>query len=188
MIDMLNTRYIIFPLSDGSAFPLENPNALGNGWFVDKVVTVDGANAELDALHGINPAEVAIVDKSFADAVGNGGAAGSVVLTDYAPNRLVYETDSDAPGTAVFSEVYYPTWQAFIDGSEVKVGRADYVLRALAVPAGHHKIEFVFDPLSLKITETIATISFIIMVLAALAIIGLEGRSYLKRRRTTNQA
>lgn len=188
VIDMLNTRYIIFPLSDGSAFPLENPNALGNGWFVDKVVTVDGANAELDALHGINPAEVAIVDKSFADAVGNGGAAGSVVLTDYAPNRLVYETDSDAPGTAVFSEVYYPTWQAFIDGNEVKVGRADYVLRALAVPAGHHKIEFVFDPLSLKITETIATISFIIMVLAALAIIGLEGRSYLKRRRTTNQA
>ena len=63
-----------------------------------------------------------------------------------------------------------------------------YVLRALAVPAGHHKIEFVFDPLSLKITETIATISFIIMVLAALAIIGLEGRGYLKRRRTTNQA
>ena len=188
VIDMLNTRYIIFPLSDGSAFPLENPNALGNGWFVDKVVTVDGANAELDALHGINPAEVAIVDKSFAEAVGSGGAAGSVVLTDYAPNRLVYETDSDAPGTAVFSEVYYPTWQAFIDGNEVKVGRADYVLRALAVPAGHHKIEFVFDPLSLKITETIATISFIIMVLAALAIIGLEGRSYLKRRRTTNQA
>ena len=188
VIDMLNTRYIIFPLSDGTVFPLANPNALGNGWFVDKVMTVDGANAEIDALHNINPAEVAVVDKSFIDAVGNGGAQGTVVLTDYAPNRLVYETDSNAPGTAVFSEVYYPTWQAFIDDNEVKVGRADYILRALAVPAGRHKIEFVFDPVSLKITETIATISYIIMVLAALAIIGVSGSRYLKRRRTTNQA
>ena len=188
VLDMLNTRYIIFPLSSGSSIPLMNPNALGNGWFVDKVVPVDGANAEISAIHDINPAEVAVVDKSFIDAVGNGGAKGTVVLTDYAPNRLVYETDSDASGTAVFSEVYYPSWQAYIDGKEVKVGRANYILRALAVPAGRHKIEFVFDPVSLRITETIATISFIIMVVAAAAITGLSCFRYLKRRRTTNQA
>lgn len=188
VLNMLNTRYIMFPLTSGASMPLKNPNALGNGWFVKTVVPVDGANAELDALHNINPAEVAVVDRSFAEAVGNGGAEGRIVLTEYAPNRLVYETYSNKAGTAVFSEVYYPTWQAFIDGNEVKVGRADYILRALAVPAGQHHIEFVFDPVSLKVTEAIARISFAIMILAALAIAGLACSRYLKRRRTANQA
>lgn len=188
VLNMLNTRYIIVPLSDNNLLPLRNPNALGNGWFVDKVLTVDGANAEINALHSINPAEVAVVDKPFRDAVGDGGAKGTIVLTEYAPNRLVYESDSDAPGTAVFSEVYYPSWQAFIDGKEVKVGRANYILRALAVPAGRHKIEFVFDPLSLKITETIAWITFAIIVIAALVLAGVPAVNYLKRRRTANQA
>lgn len=188
VLNMLNTRYIIFPLADGSSVPLPNPNALGNGWFVKNVIEVNDANAEISLMHGIDPAEVAVVDKSFIDATGNGGAEGTVVLTEYAPNRLVYETASDKPGTAVFSEVYYPSWQAFIDGNEVKVGRANYVLRALAVPAGHHKIEFVFDPVSLKRTEAIARISFAIMVIAAIGVAGMACGRYLKRRRTTNQA
>ena len=100
----------------------------------------------------------------------------------------VYETSSEKPGTVVFSEVYYPSWQAFIDGNEVKVGRADYILRALAVPAGQHKVEFVFDPVSLKRTERLAGMSFGIMVAAALVILGSAAGRYLKRRRTANQA
>jgi hypothetical protein len=188
VLNMLNTRYIEFPLSNGGAMPLRNPNALGNGWFVDRVLPVDNANDELSLLHGINPAEVAVVDKSFIDAVGNGGAEGTVTLTEYAPNRLVYETSSDKPGTVVFSEVYYPSWQAFIDGSEVKVGRADYILRALAVPAGNHKVEFVFDPVSLKKTEQLAGMSFGILVGVALLCAGFSCSRYLKRRRTANQA
>jgi hypothetical protein len=188
VLNMLNTRYIEFPLSSGEAMPIVNPNALGNGWFVDRVIPVDNANAELSFLHGINPAEVAVVDKSFLDAVGNGGAEGTVTLTEYAPNRLVYVTDSEKPGTVVFSEVYYPSWQAFIDGNEVKVGRADYILRALAVPAGQHKIEFVFDPVSLKKTERLAGMSFGILVCLALVYAGYTCSRYLKRRRTANQA
>ncbi|MBP5302477.1 MAG: hypothetical protein J6Y88_04435, partial [Bacteroidales bacterium] len=100
----------------------------------------------------------------------------------------VYETTSDRPGTVVFSEVYYPSWQAFIDGNEVKVGRADYILRALAVPAGQHKIEFVFDPVSLKKTERLAGMSFGILVCLALVYAGYTCSRYLKRRRTANQA
>ena len=188
VINMLNTKYIVFPVGENQAMPLRNPNALGNGWFVDKVVTVDDANSEIALIHGINPAEVAVVEKSFAEAVGNGGSQGTVVLKEYAPNRLVYETDSEGPGTAVFSEVYYPSWQAFIDGKEVKVGRADYILRALAVPAGHHEIEFVFDPVSLKRTERYAGMSFGIMVATALILAGYAATRYLKRRRTANQA
>jgi len=188
VLNMLNTRYMIFPLADGSAIPLRNPNALGNGWFVNRVIPVDNANEEIAALHGIDPSVTAVVDKSFIEDVGTGGASGTILLTDYAPNRLVYETDSDRDGSAVFSEVYYPSWQAFIDGEEVKVGRANYILRALAVPAGRHRIEFVFDPVSLKITETIARISYAIMLVAALACAGLVCGRYLKRRRTANQA
>ena len=188
VLDMLNTRYIILSASGGNPIPLKNPNALGNGWFVKKVAAVNNANEEIAAIHGINPAEVAVVDKSFADAVGEGGAEGSVVLTEYAPNRLVYETESDADGTAVFSEVYYPTWQAFIDGNEVKVGRADYILRALAVPAGRHRIEFVFDPVSLKITEAVSSIAMAILIVAAVVCAAFGAGRYLKRRRTANQA
>ena len=111
-----------------------------------------------------------------------------MVLTEYAPNRLVYETESDKPGTVVFSEVYYPSWQAFIDGQEVKVGRADYILRAIAVPAGHHQVEFVFDPVSLKRTEQLSGMSYGILVAVLLACAGYYGNRYLKRRRTANQA
>ena len=188
VLNMLNTRYMIFPLSGGNQVPLMNPNSLGNGWFVNNVVTVDNANAEIAAIHGLNPAETAVVDKSFADAVGNGGSKGTIVLTDYAPNRLVYETASDGDGTAVFSEVYYPSWQAFIDGKEVKVGRANYILRALAVPAGRHRIEFVFDPASLKVTEAIANVSTAVLIIAAAVCAAFAARRYLRRRRTANQA
>ncbi|WP_242386508.1 YfhO family protein [Phocaeicola sartorii] len=162
VLNMLNTRYFIFPLQGGKTVPMQNPYTLGNAWFVNEVQYVDNANEEIDALHRIDPARTAVVDKKFRAEVGPAAETdtlGSIKLTAYEPNDLKYETNSQTGGTVVFSEIYYPGWQAYIDGVEVSHGRADYILRAMNVPAGKHVVEFKFDPKSLHVTETVAFVA-----------------------------
>lgn len=175
VLDMLNTRYYIVPLQQGATAPLFNPHALGNAWLVKEVKYVNNANEEIDAIHGMNPRETAIVDKRFAETVKQPAAMpdslDNIVLKSYAPNALQYEVDTKQGGTVVFSEIYYPGWRSYIDGEEVSHGRANYILRAMNVPAGKHTIEFVFDPQSLHATETIAFIALGIMLLGALGVI-----------------
>lgn len=175
VLDMLNTRYYIVPLQQGATAPLFNPHALGNAWLVKEVKYVNNANEEIDAIHGMNPRETAIVDKRFAETVKQPAAMpdslDNIVLKSYAPNALQYEVDTKQGGTVVFSEIYYPGWRSYIDGEEVSHGRVNYILRAMNVPAGKHTIEFVFDPQSLHATETIAFIALGIMLLGALGAI-----------------
>ena len=171
-LSMLNARYFILPLQGGSTIPIRNPYSLGNAWFVDEVMTVDNANEEIEALHYIDPAVTAVVDKTFADVVGGQPAADSaavVTLTDYEPNALKYKASSEKGGTVVFSEIYYPGWESYIDGVKTKHGRADYVLRAMNVPAGNHEIEFVFDPKSIQVTEAISYVAIGILILGTIA-------------------
>ena len=177
VLNMLNARYLIFPLQGGQTAPLRNPFALGNAWFVDEVQYVGNANEEIDAIHGLNPARKAIVDKRFESVVKSSAASDStcsVVLTAYEPNDLKYEVNSANGGTVVFSEIYYPGWQAYIDGERVEHGRANYILRAMNVPAGKHEVEFKFDPDTLHATETIAYIALALLAVAAIIVIGLE--------------
>ena len=170
VLNMLNARYFIFPLEGGQTVPLRNPHALGNGWFVDEVVYANNANEEIEAIHGLNPVQKAVVDKQFASVVKASSPADStsyVELLAYEPNALKYEINSANGGTVVFSEIYYPGWQAWIDGEEVEHGRANYILRAMNVPAGKHVVEFKFDPDSLHATETIAYIALALLAMAA---------------------
>lgn len=173
VLNMLNTRYFIFPLQGGKTAPLLNPFALGNAWFVQDVQYVDNANEEIEAIHGINPKHTAIVDKRFEPMVQPivSDASAKIQLVDYEPNYLKYEVESDKGGTVVFSEIYYPGWQSMIDGKEVPHGRANYILRAMNVPAGKHVIEFRFDPKSLHVTETIAFVSIGLLVLLACVVV-----------------
>ena len=170
VLNMLNARYFIFPLEGGQTVPLRNPHALGNGWFVDEVVYANNANEEIEAIHGLNPVQKAVVDKQFASVVKASSPAdltSYVELLAYEPNALKYEVNSANGGTVVFSEIYYPGWQAWIDGEEVEHGRANYILRAMNVPAGKHVVEFKFDPDSLRATETIAYIALALLAMAA---------------------
>ena len=171
VLNMLNTRYFIFPLQGGDTAPLFNPHALGNAWFVDEVQYVDNANNEIAAIHGINPAQTAVVDRKFAEILNPvvSDSTATVQLVAYEPNYLKYEVDSEKGGTVVFSEIYYPGWQSTIDGVEAPHGRADYILRAMNVPAGKHTVEFKFDPTSLHVTETVAFIALGLLVLLAAA-------------------
>ena len=170
VLNLLNTSYFIFPLQDGKTLPLYNPHALGNAWFVREVLAVKNANEEIDALHRIDPSVTAVVDERFASVVGKAAPVDSlatVELTDYQPNALKYKVSSAQGGVVVFSEIYYPGWQSSIDGRPVEHGRADYVLRALQVPAGEHIVEFTFDPQSLHVTETLAYCALALLLLGA---------------------
>ena len=171
VLNMLNTRYFIFPLQGGDTAPLFNPHALGNAWFVDEVQVVDNANAEIAAIHDIDPVQTAVVDRKFAEILKPAASdtAATIRLVAYEPNYLKYEVDSEKGGTVVFSEIYYPGWQSTIDGVEAPHGRANYILRAMNVPAGKHTVEFKFDPTSLHVTETVAFIALGLLVLLAAA-------------------
>ena len=182
VLNMLNTRYFIFPLQGGQTVPLDNPFALGNAWFVDEVQYVDDANEEIEAIHGFNPLQTAVVDKKFetlVKAVPSDSTA-TIELVSYEPNYLKYEVNSDKGGTIVFSEIYYPGWQSSIDGEEAPHGRANYILRAMNVPAGKHVVEFKFDPDSLHVTETIAFIALGLLALLAIVVIFLKVKACRK--------
>lgn len=165
VLNMLNARYVVG--MDGQ--PLLNPEALGNAWFVDDLIYVDGADAEMAALSTIDPAHKAVADKRFVDLLGKTTPADStdyIRETTYAPNRLTYTYSAAGPRIAVFSEVYFPWgWHATVDGEPAEIGRVNYLLRAMQLPAGRHTIEMVFDPASIRTTDTVASISVIIIYL-----------------------
>ena len=176
VLNMLNTRYFIFPLQGGQTVPLANPFALGNAWFVDEVDYVNNANEEIEAIHGLDPTEKAVVDKKFESVVQSlpSDSTATIELVAYEPNYLKYEVNSDKGGTVVFSEIYYPGWKSTIDGQEVAHGRANYILRAMNVPAGQHVVEFRFDPTSLHVTENIAFVALGLLALLAIVVVVLK--------------
>jgi hypothetical protein len=168
VFDMLNTRYII--TKSGLA---KNENALGAAWLVSDIKYVDNANAEMDALATLNTAVEAVADKKFESVLGKATplADGDAVKLDkYTPNELTYTVNTKNGGLVVFSEVWFPWgWKATIDGNDAQLGRVNYVLRAMQVPAGNHKIVMTFNPESLHVTSNIA---YACVVLIYLLLIG----------------
>jgi hypothetical protein len=146
--DMLNTRYFIVPGEDGQPVPQFNPGAMGAAWLVPELAYVPGPDAEIAALDRFEPAQTAYVDKRFQDIAGERtrypvDSTAFITLTDYQVNHLTYRYSAPAGQLAVFSEIYYPEgWTAFVDGVETPHFRADYVLRAMVLPAGEHTVEF----------------------------------------------
>lgn len=176
VLNMLNVKYAILPLQDGKTAPVLNPHANGNGWFVCNVKYVNNADEEIMALHNTPLKKVAVVDKKFQDILGSETsvaetAAGVVQITQYDANKLTYEVNSPKGGVVVFSENYYPGWTATIDGNPVEIARANYILRAIKVPAGKHTVVFSFDPVSVHVTEGIAYGALILLLLGVLFLV-----------------
>lgn len=135
---------------------------------MNKIRYVDNANEELDGIRAIDVTHEAVADKQFEQALGQAqplDTTATIKLTAYEANNLQYEVSSKTGGLIVFSEIYYPGWTATVDGQEVAVGRVNYVLRAINVKPGHHKVVLDFHPKSIQTTETIAYTAFAIMVL-----------------------
>ena len=165
ILDALNVKYLIFETESGSV-PVINPNAYGNAWFINNIKKVNSADDELKAIQNIDLKNEAvtfnqtIVSKTYLkDSLAN------IKLEIYKPNYIQYTSKNNKEGLAVFSEIYYPKgWNVYIDEKPSNYFRANFVLRALEIPAGTHKIEFKFEPQVIKTGSIISLISFLVMV------------------------
>ncbi|MCF8307716.1 MAG: YfhO family protein [Bacteroidales bacterium] len=188
VLNMLNTKYFIVKGNNGKPVAKRNPGALGNAWFVEEYEIVADADEEINALDDFNPEQTAFVDKRFKDHL-NGKAFekdpnASIELTDYKPNHLVYQSKTNKEQLAVFSEIYYPNgWQVYIDGEPADHFRVNYVLRAMVVPEGEHKIEFKFQPKTYYTGENIALVSSIILFILVIGGLYLEIRKGITKSR-----
>ncbi len=183
VLNMLNTRYIIY---DKEAPPLVNSGELGNAWFVNSYRLVNDASEEMNALTDFNPGREAVIDKRFEEALTGFApsvdSAGQIVLTEYRANYLKYDATCSSEQLAVFSEIYYDKgWQAYIDGNPADHIRADYVLRAMRIPAGEHTIEYKFHPRSYFISEKISLASSILFLLLIAGTIWVEWKKSRKK-------
>jgi len=177
VFNMLNTKYFVINTPDRGIVSVINPDALGNAWFVSRVKAVDNPRDEMSSLTKVDLATTAVVHDEFADmykgeCIGKGAGA-NIIQTKFAPNHIEYKSYNPSNGLAVFSEIWYPHgWHCTIDGKPASYFRANYVLRALVIPAGEHKIVFDFDPESVKKGDRIATAFIYLMYgLVALAIL-----------------
>jgi hypothetical protein len=184
VLDMLNTKYIIFNGgANGQASFQPNTDACGNAWFVNEIKYVNSANEEMTAMkakdlgdtaHIINEwkaLQTAVIRKDFAPQLGNSSnfikdSAANVKLDKYGLNEISFVSSNKNEGLAVFSDIYYDKgWKAYVDGKETPIVKANYVLRALKLPAGNHKIEFKFHPDSYYKSNNLAMISSILLYL-----------------------
>lgn len=189
VLNMLNAKYVIVPDSSKQGqMLLPNPEACGNAWFIKSINYVDGADAEMKALNNLSPKNEAVADKSYQSMTGNiqaGDSTATIKLLNYNPDHMVYKSVSKTGGVAVFSEVYYDKgWKMLIDGIEKPYFRADYLLRAAQIPAGEHKVEFVFHPASYYVGEDISMAGSVLLVLLlGGAVFGDNLKEYWKGRR-----
>ncbi len=178
ILDMLNTKYLITGGRENPPQAVPRNTNLGNAWFVNDFKLVENADAELSGLKSLNPRTTALVQKKYSDYLSGlnlsadslANAGNYIHLTDYHPSKMTYESNANSEQLAVFSEIYYPPkkgWKVYIDDQPADKDfiKADYVLRAMRVPAGKHKIEMRFEPRSFYTGETISLIGSILAML-----------------------
>lgn len=183
VLNMLNTKYVIFGGGkNGEPVAMPNPEALGNAWFVNEVKWANTADEEILAMKAnylgdttqvpgaFNPKTTAIMRSTYKNEL-NGysygkDSAATVKLSKYGLNHISFTSNNSQNGVAVFSDIYYPyDWHAYVDGKETPIMKANYVLRAIKVPAGQHNIEFKFTPKSYIVGDKIAAACSTLLVL-----------------------
>jgi len=178
VLNMLNTKYVIYKDNEDVLSYLKNDETNGNAWFVNSVKAVQTADEEIMALDSINTKFTAISKKSdFSSKNYNTDSTAVIKLVDYKLNQLVYESKNASDGFAVFSEIYYKNgWEVTIDGLKVDYHNVNYVLRGLEIPKGTHQIVFKFDPLVIKTGSNIALVSTIMLLVLILGQVVLTHR------------
>lgn len=193
VLNMLNTKYLIFNGAQNQAAFQPNPAACGNAWFVPEVKLVETADQEILALNAENMGDTMRVEQPFR-AKGMAivkkknwkqnttqfsiDSAARIQLKSYGLNKLSFSSQNSQNGFAVFSDIYYPLgWKAFVDGKESEIIQTNYVLRGLFIPAGQHEIEFKFEPATYFKWNTATRISsiLILLILAGAVGIGIKG-------------
>lgn len=182
VLNMLNTKYIIVGRKQSQPQIMPNPTACGNAWFVDEVKWANTADEEMNGLNAgqigdtaavpnaFEPKKTAVMRAPFKNIMGSytfgKDSAAYVKLTKYGLDELSFASSNSKDGLAVFSDIYYEKgWKALVDGKETPIMKADYVLRAIKVPAGQHKIEFIFHPDTFYKAKSVAMVSSILLLL-----------------------
>lgn len=171
ILAMLNNKYMLSVDEKGNTVAIPQPGALGHAWFVKNYKIVPNADAEMAALDSLKPRDEAVIDQRFAGTLAGlklqADSTDKISLITYKPNELVYESNTRNEGLAIFSEIYYNVrdeWKVTIDGKPAEMLRANYVLRALRIPAGKHSIVFKFEPVSIAAGRKVDLISSILLV------------------------
>lgn len=187
ILNMLNVKYIIQTDKEGNEFAAQNPGVHGNAWFVRSVQYVADADAEMKALDSLDSENIAVVNQNefgtlLKKITFDRDSLATIRLIQYKPNYLKYVSDNSKNGLALFSEMYYGNgWNAFVDGKKTDHLRANYVLRAMEIPAGKHTVEFKFEPQIVKTGSTIALFSSIGMLLLVI------GGIYFERKQKSKE-
>ncbi len=169
ILNMLNTKYMIFG-SPENPEAVMNPQNNGNAWFVSNVKFVSTPNEELAQIGEVDTKTTAVVsvdDKSYFNGKNLASDSTAVInLTKYQANELEFQSKSSTPQLAVFSEIYYPKgWKVYIDGKEVPYIKANYLLRAVHVPAGAHNLKMVFAPQVIETGKWISLTCFVVFLM-----------------------
>ena len=185
VLDMLNTRYVIVNEGQSGERIQRRSSAAGNAWFVEKVTIVKNNEEEMQAISSFDPAKEAFVHEEFIQHLDEKRLGqpvnASIDLTTYRPDHLVYSYSSPNDALAVFSEVWYDKgWKAYVDGKEVPILRANYLLRALQLPGGNHEVVFKFEPKSYHTGELISLIASILLVIGLGYVVFMEYRKNKK--------
>jgi hypothetical protein len=185
VLNMLNVKYVIQQDEEGGNYAALNPEANGNAWFIQNLISVKNADEELLALDSLDVKNEAVVNTGKVASVNRFNfqkdSTALIRLTNYEPNHLTYQSENTNEGVAVFSEMYYPNgWNAYIDGTITPHFKVNYVLRALKVPAGNHTIEFKFEP---TLISTGSKITLASSILLGLLVMGGLGYSLWTRKK-----
>jgi hypothetical protein len=172
VLNMLNAKWIITG-ERGKEQAMQNPEALGNAWFIKGINFAKGPVAEMKGLNNLNTKDSAVVDESFKPLITAFSPADSnstIKQTAFDNDAITYESNSSSNNVAIFSEIYYKDWFAYIDGKKVDYFKANYVLRALVVPAGKHVIEFKFEPKIFFVSKMVSGVAnWLLVVLLIIA-------------------
>lgn len=179
VLNMLNMRYLIY---NANAQPIKNPYANGAVWLVDDYTMVNNADEEMLALGKTDLKHTLVVDKSSVAQLPDikPDSTARIHLKSYEPNKLVYQSTAATEQIAVFSEIFYDKgWNVFVDGKKSEYFRADYLLRAMIIPAGNHEIIFRFEPKSFSIGNNIAIASSALFII----LLVISSLIYMKKKR-----
>lgn len=176
VINMLNAKYVI-QQQGNTTMAVKNPGALGNVWFVKGIRFVNGPVEEMKALTGLEPKDTAIADEKYKPLVTGyqpADSSASITMKTFDNDVITYESKTTASHIAVFSEIFYKDWKAYIDDKPADYFKANYVLRAMLVPAGKHSITFKFEPAAYYLGKKITVISTWLLMLLIVGFIAYQ--------------
>jgi len=194
-VNLLGAKYIVHKVADGHApwaFPFwtypaetfptiyndgvyqifENKNAFPRTFLVNSYAVEGNPQKILDTMFSssfdLRNELVLEQDPKF-----NLDGKGTAKIDKYSSGKILITTNSTGSNLLFLSDVYYPGWQAFVDGHQVQIYRADFTFRAIFVPKGQHQITFIYSPSSFNMGVLAAVLGLLIII--SLAVISKRG-------------